>query len=278
MVSAGLAGKWGSFVRCCPGKPERCGRTDDFFKLSLGGFKGWAQSDSVQIDQPWSKTAHGQECCKFFNFVRIKAFHGKGLGFWVFGGFVGFCLFVCFLELSNDFFFCFGFGWTFCCTATQHMRFQSQPLLSHRTKTLVPVMSTWLCSLSRPHEHLMISTPAPFLEGACWRRSRCSSLDQKRASLLESCWTQPCPGGGGAGKEQHPKTLSKTFSARNTAHASAGLSWAEEKPWTLSGIRWVVWSTFTGERRLKEQNPRASKPDTVHFQFKVHEIRETAYI
>lgn len=105
MVSAGLAGKWGSFVRCCPGKPERCGRTDDFFKLSLGGFKGWAQSDSVQIDQPRSKTAHGQECCKFFNFVRIKAFHGKGLGFWVFGGFVGFCLFVCFLELSNFFFF-----------------------------------------------------------------------------------------------------------------------------------------------------------------------------
>lgn len=142
-----------------------------------------------------------------------------------------------------------------------------------RAKALVPVMSTWLCSLSRPHEHLMIPTPAPFLEGACWRRSRCSSLDQNRASLLESCWTQPCPG-----KEQHPKTPSKTFSAKNTACASAGLSWAEEKPWTLSGIRWVVWSTFTGERRLKEQNPRASKPDTVHFQFKVHEIRETAYV
>lgn len=55
-----------------------------FFKLSLSGFKVWAQSDSAQIDQPWSKTVHGQECCKFFSFVRIKVFHGKGLGFWRF--------------------------------------------------------------------------------------------------------------------------------------------------------------------------------------------------
>lgn len=244
-----------------------------FFKLSLGGFKGWAQSDSVQTHQPWSKTAHGQECCKFFSFVRIKVFYRKGLRFWGFGGFVGVCLFVCFLELPNEFFFWFWLWLNNLLHCNLTAEFSVAALVVSQDKssgpcyvhmTLFPVQTPW-------------TSHDPYSSSISWR-SRCSSLDQNRASLLESCWTQPCPRGGGSGKEQHPKTLSKTFSAKNTACASAGLSWAEEKPWTLSGIRWVVWSTFTGERRLKEQNPRASKPDTVHFQFKVHEIRETAYI
>lgn len=122
-----------------------------------------------------------------------------------------------------------------------------------------------LWSLLSPHDFV----PCPDPMGISWSLLQLHSLKVPAGegadapawtkTLLESCWTQPCPGGGGcSGKEQHPKTLSKTFFFQKYC-TSAGLSWAEEKPWTLSGIRWVVWSTFTGERRLKEQNPRAEQ-------------------
>lgn len=173
-----------------------------FFKLSLSGFKVWAQSDSAQIDQPWSKTVHGQECCKFFSFVRIKVFHGKGLGFWRFFFFL--------LELSNEFFW-FWF-WLNNLLHWNFAAFSIAALAVPQDKSSGPCyLPMPLFPIHRPHEQPMIPTPAPFLEGACWRRSRCSSLDQNSASLLESCWTQPCPGGGSSGKEQHPRKPSKTL-------------------------------------------------------------------
>lgn len=129
--------------------------------------------------------------------------------------------------------------------------------------------------LSRPHGHLMITTPAPFLEGACWRRSRCSSLDQNTPwELLDPALLR---GEEALAKSNIPKHSARLLFCQKYC-TSAGLSWAEEKPWILSGIRWVVWSTFTGERRIKNKTHARSKPHTVHFQFKVHELRETAYI
>lgn len=222
-----------------------------FFKLSLSGFKVWAQSDSAQIDQPWSKTVHGQECCKFFSFVRIKVFHGKGLGFWRF-----FFFFYWNCQMN---FFGFGFGWTIYCTETL-LHFQLQLLLSHRTKALVHVIFPCLCSLSTdpmssPWSPLQLHfLKAPAGEGAdvpAWTKTVHPSW--------RAAGPSPALGEEAPAKSNIPESPARLFFAKNTARASAGLSWAEEKPWTLAGIRWVVWSTFTGERQLKEQNPRVEQ-------------------
>lgn len=144
-----------------------------FFKLSLVGFKVWAQSNCSD------RSAMEQDCSwagmlQIFPFCQNQSFPWERTEF--------LSIFFFFYWNCQMNFFDFGFGWTIYCTATLLLRFQSQPLLSHRTKALVPVIRPCLCSLSRPHEQPMIPTPVPFVEGACWRRSRCSSLDQNRAS------------------------------------------------------------------------------------------------
>lgn len=221
-----------------------------FFKLSLSGLKVWAQSDSVQIDQPWSKTVHGQECCKFFSFVRIKVFHGKGLGFWGFFFLTGIVKWIfLFLALVEQFtalkLSCWVFSCSPCCRTGQ--KFWS--LLSPHAFVPCPdpMSSPW-----SPLQLHFLKVPAG--EGAdapAWTKTGHPSW--------RAAGPSPALGEEAPAKSNIPKSPARFFFAKNTARASAGLSWAEEKPWTLAGIRWVVWSTFTGERRLKEQNPRAEQ-------------------
>lgn len=73
----------------------------------------------------------------------------------------------------------------------------------------------------------------------------------------------PAPGEEALAKRNISKRLARLFFlptwCKKTARASAGMSWALGKLWTLAGTRWLVLNTFTGEGRLKEQNQRAKQ-------------------
>lgn len=249
------------YVQCCPGKPERCGRTDEFFFLPI---TEWFQSlSTTKFCSDWSAveqdTVRGQECRTFFSFSTGKDY------FWR-------IFFTRIVKWNNT--FILWLNKSLCCNLTQTMSFKSQPCSPAGWKLLflssphafVP------CLAPVSHEHPQTPAPAPSFRGACWWRSRCSGSDQSRTSHLESGWNHPALGEEAlAFKDEHPQMLGKTFFlltwCKNTALASGGRSWAVEKPWTLGGIRWLLLNTFTGEGRLKEQNQCAKQ--TSHCQLPV---------
>ena len=156
------------------------------------------------------------------------------------------------------------------------MSFKFQPPFSYRMERSDP------CYLPVPL--FPVQTPYPMsipwtlprsgsIFQRCRRRSSCSGLDRSRALHSEHCRNQPWSGGGGSSKDEHPETLSKALVfflllwCKSTACASAGLTPAVEKPWSLAGIRWLVLNTFTGAGQLKEQNQRAKQ--TSHCQIPV---------
>lgn len=263
MISAGLVEKWKARLCLMLSREARemwknrfLNFFNFFFLISLSGFKVQAQSNSVKIDQPWSKTLFmGRNAADFSALPESQFSTGKD---WF--------LEDCFLlELSNETtFFCF--GWTNYCAAIWR-----RPWVLNRSPRSPTGRKLW--SLLSPctfvpcpdpvsHEHPM-NTPAPFFKGAYWKKEQMLRLEPKQGIALGELLKPALLRREEAlAKRNIPKCSARRFLptwCKNTARASAGVTLAVEKPWALAGIRWLVLNTLTREWGLKEQNQCAKQ-------------------
>lgn len=210
-------------------------------------------------------TVYGQGCCKLFSSLSIKVFcTGKG---WCGEDFLNTGI----VKWNNWWvwvvFFCF--GWTFDTDLEFKIPAPHSPT-GWKLWSLLSPCAFVPSSDPTSHKNPMKNSPLQlcFSEASAGAGAGADAPAWTKALHLGNCWSQPCSGGGGWGRDEHLKTLGKDLGllpawCKNTA----GLTQAVAKPWTLAGIRWLGLETFTGEGQLKEQNQHAKQ--TSHCQLPV---------